>query len=56
MLHTYAICKYLLRSTTHLGIIEGTSLGAPVGLGVQGVLAKQAKLTGQALSELTNIY
>lgn len=45
---------------THLGIIDGLSLGASVGSGVQGVLAKHAKFGGQtaykqeARFEITN--
>jgi hypothetical protein len=31
---------------SHLGIIEGLSLGASVGSGVHGVLAKHAKFSG----------
>ena len=35
---------------THLGIIDGLSLGASVGSGVQGVLAKHAKFGGHTIS------
>lgn len=40
----------------HLGIIDGLSLGASVGSGVHGVLAKHAKFSGQtAISKWINM-
>jgi hypothetical protein len=40
------ISNSAIASFTHLGIMEGTSLGLSVGSGVQGVLAKHAKFSG----------